>query len=66
MHLEFAFAGGRMLRDLLVAEGFTVGALHVSMLMKPMKRMSIEALCRCGHHAWNNSICSPRELSTSP
>ena len=25
LHLEFLFAGSRMLRDLLVAEGFTVG-----------------------------------------
>jgi putative transposase len=43
LHLEFPFAGSRMLRDLLVAEGFTVGRLHVSTLMK---RMGIEALYR--------------------
>jgi putative transposase len=43
LHLEFPFAGSRMLRDLLVAEGFTVGRLHVAMLMK---RMGIEALYR--------------------
>jgi putative transposase len=43
LHLEFPFAGSRMLRDLLVAEGFTVGRLHVATLMK---RMSIEALYR--------------------
>ena len=44
LHLDYPFAGSRMLRDLLVAEGFTVGRVHVSMLMK---RMSIEALyCR--------------------
>ena len=43
LHLEFPFAGSRMLRDLLVAEGFTVGRLHVATLMK---RMGIEALYR--------------------
>jgi len=43
LHLEFPFAGSRMLRDLLVAEGFTIGRLHVSTLMK---RMGIEALYR--------------------
>ena len=43
LHLEFPFAGSRMLRDLLVAEGVTVGRLHVATLMK---RMGIEALYR--------------------
>jgi putative transposase len=43
LHLEFPFAGSRMLRDLLVAEGFRVGRLHVATLMK---RMGIEALYR--------------------
>jgi len=43
LHLEFPFAGSRMLRDLLVAESFTVGRLHVATLMK---RMGIEALYR--------------------
>ena len=43
LHLEFPFAGSRMLRDLLVAEGFTAGRLHVATLMK---RMGIEALSR--------------------
>jgi putative transposase len=43
LHLEYPFAGSRMLRDLLVAEGFTVGRLHVATLMK---RMGIEALYR--------------------
>jgi putative transposase len=43
LHLEFPFAGSRMLRDLLVAEGFTVGRLHIATLMK---RMGIEALYR--------------------
>jgi putative transposase len=43
LHLEYPFAGSRMLRDLLLAEGFTVGRLHVSTLMK---RMGLEALYR--------------------
>jgi putative transposase len=43
LHLEFPFAGSRMLHDLLAAEGFTVGRLHVSTLMK---RMGIEAIYR--------------------
>ena len=36
LHLEFPFAGSRMLRDLLLAEDFTVGRLHVATLMKRM------------------------------
>jgi putative transposase len=43
LHLDYPFAGSRMLRDLLIAEGFTVGRLHVSTLMK---RMGIEAIYR--------------------
>ena len=43
LHLAYPFAGSRMLRDLLLAEGFTLGRLHVSTLMK---RMGIEALYR--------------------
>lgn len=43
LHLEFPFAGSRMLRDLLRREGFTVGRKHVATLMK---KMGIEALYR--------------------
>ncbi|MBL9058416.1 MAG: IS3 family transposase [Mangrovicoccus sp.] len=43
LHLEYPFAGSRMLKDLLRAEGHTVGRLHVSTLMK---KMAIEALYR--------------------
>jgi putative transposase len=43
LHLEFPFAGSRMLRDLLAGEGIAVGRLHVATLMK---RMAIEALYR--------------------
>ena len=43
LHLNFPFAGSRMLRDLLAGEGFAVGRLHVATLMK---RMGIVALYR--------------------
>lgn len=43
LHMEFPFAGSRMLQGLLVQEGFVVGRLHVATLMK---RMGIEALYR--------------------
>jgi putative transposase len=43
LHLEFPFAGSRMLRGLLAAEGCKVGRRHVKTLMK---LMGIEALYR--------------------
>jgi putative transposase len=43
LHLEFPFAGSRMLRDLLNQEGIDIGRRHVSTLMK---RMGMEALYR--------------------
>src|SRR5208337_2931501 len=43
LHLEYPFAGSRMLRDLLTAEGFKVGRQHVTTLMK---RMRMETLYR--------------------
>ena len=36
LHLEYPFAGSRMLKGLLQAEGHQVGRLHVSTLMKKM------------------------------
>src|SRR5947208_3983135 len=41
LHLEFPFAGSRMLRGLLAAEGCKIGRRHVKTLMQ---RMGIEAL----------------------
>jgi putative transposase len=41
LHLEFPFAGSRMLRGLLAAEGHKLGRRHVKTLMR---RMGIEAL----------------------
>ena len=43
LHLDFPFAGSRMLRDLLIAEGVKIGRRHVKTLMN---RMGIEALYR--------------------
>jgi putative transposase len=36
LHLEFPFAGSRMLRDMLRQEGIEIGRLHVATLMKKM------------------------------
>jgi putative transposase len=43
LHLEHPFAGSRMLRGLLIGEGYKIGRRHVKTLMK---RMGIEALYR--------------------
>jgi len=43
LHLEYPFAGSRMLQGLLVADGCKIGRRHVKTLMR---RMGIEALYR--------------------
>ncbi len=43
LHLEYPFAGSRLMCDFLVREGHKVGGLHVATLMK---RMGIEAIYR--------------------
>ena len=43
LHLDYPFAGSRMLRDLLGRTGVSVGRRHVASLMK---RMGIEAIYR--------------------
>jgi len=43
LHLDYPFAGSRMLRSLLVNEGIAIGRTHVRTLMR---RMGIEALYR--------------------
>ena len=43
LHLEYPFAGSRMLKGLLTGEGHEVGRCHVSMLMK---KMGVEVLYR--------------------
>ncbi len=44
LHLDYPFAGSRMLRDLLRGEGIAIGRQRVATMMK---RMGIEALYRC-------------------
>jgi putative transposase len=46
LHLEFPFAGSRMLQGLLTAEGYKIGRRHVKTLMR---RMVTEALYRRPH-----------------
>ena len=43
LHMDFPFAGSRMMRDFLRAEGIRIGRCHVVTLMR---RMGIEALYR--------------------
>ncbi len=43
LHLDYPFAGSRMLRDILCREGVQIGRRHVTTMMK---RMGIEALYR--------------------
>ena len=43
LHLDFPFAGARMLRDLLRQEGFTAGRERISRLMR---LMGIQAIYR--------------------
>ncbi len=60
LHLEFPFAGSRMLRGLLVAEGCKIGRRHVKTLMK---RMGIEALYR--RPRTDEAGARPQDLSVS-
>ena len=46
LHLDYPFAGSRMLQSFLVREGFRIGRLHVRTLMK---RMGITAIYRRPH-----------------
>jgi putative transposase len=43
LHLDYPFAGSRMLRDMLAREGVSIGRRYVRMLMK---KMGIEAIYR--------------------
>ena len=43
LHLDMPFAGARMLRDTLRAEGFPIGRKHATTLMR---RMGLQALYR--------------------
>ena len=41
LHLDYPFAGSRMLRDLLCRDGFAVGRKHVATLMKKMRIVAL-------------------------
>ena len=41
LHLDYPFAGSRMLRDLLHRDGFPVGRKHVATLMKKMRIVAL-------------------------
>ena len=53
LHLDYPFAGSRMLRDLLRGEGVAIGRQHVITLMK---RMGVEAIYR---GTVRNFVCGP-------
>src|SRR5579871_4360402 len=59
LHLEFPFAGSRMLQGLLAAEGCKIGRRHVKTLMR---RMGIEALYR---RPRAEAGAGPQDLSVS-
>jgi len=69
LHLDFPFAGSRMLRNFLNANGIEVGRRHVATLMK---RMGIEAIYRKpntsnptrGHRIY--PYCCARQRSSGP
>lgn len=52
LHLEFPFAGSRMLRNFLHDDGIKVGRDHVITLMR---RMGVEALCPADDPALRHS-----------
>ena len=47
LHLDYPFAGSRMLRDLLRGEGIAIGREQVTTMMR---RMGIEAMYRRPRH----------------
>ncbi len=68
LHLEFPFAGSRMLRDLLRQEGIEIGREAVRTMMK---RMGIEAIYRRPNTSKRPGtgsirICCARSWSTGP
>jgi putative transposase len=53
LHLEHPFAGSRMMRDFLKAEGHFIGRKHVATLMRTM---GIEALYRKPNTSWRHAV----------
>jgi putative transposase len=54
LHLSFPFAGARMLRGLLAAEGCKIGRRHVKTLMR---RMGMEALSSADRRSGPERAC---------
>ena len=46
LHLDYPFAGSRMLRDILNADGVAIGRRHVASLMKRIGKRSIASRTR--------------------
>ncbi|MHC2690208.1 hypothetical protein ACVME9_002699 [Bradyrhizobium liaoningense] len=65
LHLDYPFAGARMLRSLLRREGVYAGRRHIATLMK---RMGIEAVYRRPNTSPRGSVKIPRvwSLETPP
>lgn len=57
LHLEYHFAGSRMMRDFLNRAGVSIGRRHVATLMK---RMGLEA-----HSARRNAQARPHQVAAS-
>ena len=56
LHLEFPFAGSRMLRGLLSADGCKIGRRHVKTLMKRMDRGALSPSAHNEARAWPQDL----------
>ena len=63
LHLNYPFAGSRMLRDLLGQQGLKAGRRHIATLMK---RMCIEAIYDRGASATLDKGISGGSLGRQP
>ena len=60
LHLNYPFAGSRMLRDMLSREGLEVGRRHVRTLMR---KMAIEAVrLAAGHLNWVHPLAGFKKV----
>ena len=62
LHLEFPFAGSRMLQGLLVAEGSKIGRRHVKTLMR---RMGARRQRHCHQHGRQRGLAGQRLCRTA-
>lgn len=65
LHLEVPFAGARMLRDLLRAEGFAVGRNYMTTLMRRMSIAALGTLPNTSKKAPGRTIYRPASASQS-